>query len=185
MIGKRKLIVMLSALIFSLGVFSVGFGYWTDQLNLEGDANVNLSINVTDDIIKVEYTSPAALQMQDYTASPDNNGAGEGSVDSSVGSGISDNAAEQPADSSVPVDTEQNKPDGISTSSDINNPVDTTVTVESSIGPVSESAGQEGKQGCINCKRSRFIRYFRYRRNNHNTRISVFDVISQSRGCNN
>ena len=70
MIKKRKIIVLLGALIFSLGMVSVGYGFWTDHLDLEGDADLKLSICVIDDVV-LETTSEEAIQLLQDAIIPD------------------------------------------------------------------------------------------------------------------
>ncbi|MEL7656699.1 MAG: hypothetical protein AAGU75_12415, partial [Bacillota bacterium] len=109
MTGKKKLIIVFAALMFSLGIFSVGFGYWTDQLNIEGDANVKLSINVTDDIINVEYTTSDAIQLMENQIAPDPaskpfTDSGEPADPPTVDPEVPDSPSEQPADTGEPLE---------------------------------------------------------------------------------
>lgn len=55
--------VMITALIFSVGVLSLGYGFWTDSLNIEGNADVRVRVSVVDDIIEASDVSPAALEI--------------------------------------------------------------------------------------------------------------------------
>lgn len=61
--GAKKIIVVIYAFLFSLGTASVGYGFWTDRLDLEGKADVIISLNVFDDIVDAEAISNGALNL--------------------------------------------------------------------------------------------------------------------------
>ena len=58
--GAKKITLVILTIIFSMGTImgtiSVGYGYWTDRLFLEGNADVKMKINVLDDVLDEEST---------------------------------------------------------------------------------------------------------------------------------
>lgn len=69
MVIKKLLLIVIAALTVSLGALSVGYGYWTDMLNVEGSVDVSIGINVLNDIPEQIVTSEA-LQL---TETPNQN----------------------------------------------------------------------------------------------------------------
>jgi hypothetical protein len=77
MIRKSKTLIFFAALVFSLSTLTVGYGFWTDHLDLEGEADIRMSINVIDDIVLEEKTTEEAIQIIPETVPPDSGGSGE------------------------------------------------------------------------------------------------------------
>jgi outer membrane biosynthesis protein TonB len=58
----NKIWIFIGSVAFSFGILSIGYGYWTDKLDIEGNADVKYSLNVIDDV-EEETPSPEAIEL--------------------------------------------------------------------------------------------------------------------------
>lgn len=65
----KRMILIAAVMVFTTGIITVGYGYWTDRLDLEGSAHVRLELDVIDDIADSIPTPPAMCLTEAPTAS--------------------------------------------------------------------------------------------------------------------
>lgn len=64
---KQRAITVILSLVFCLGMGTVGYGFWTDHLDVEANAKIHISLPVIDDIadLKAEDETEAATPAPD------------------------------------------------------------------------------------------------------------------------
>ena len=50
MVNNRKIIILIASLMFSVGTISIGYGFWTDSLELEGNSDIRINLTVNNDM---------------------------------------------------------------------------------------------------------------------------------------
>lgn len=58
----NKLIIILVICILSFAMFTISYGFWTDQIEINGDSKVTFKIGINKDIIQQEELTDAAIE---------------------------------------------------------------------------------------------------------------------------
>ena len=50
MVNNRRILILVASLMFSVGMISIGYGFWTDSLEFEGNSEIRINLTVINDM---------------------------------------------------------------------------------------------------------------------------------------